>query len=208
MDEEGQSQCQGSDSVSLSPPTSSRATPETGRPRKSAVWDYFQYDEVLKRSICQVPLPPVCTVGSLETHSDICGHSLAGKFPTNLRNHMKKKHPSEFTELCMKEKEQKQTTAHKVSAQRSASLKIHHQMTLSESLSSRNVYKKEHSRYKEISRKLAIFIGSTNTPTSIVENLEFKDLLHTMDSRYPVPGRVARAILTVGSDSGSVLINP
>ena len=101
----------------------------------------------------------------------------------------------------MKENEQKQTTAHKVSAQRSASLKIHHQMTLSESLSSRNVYKKEHSCYKEISRKLAIFIGSTNTPTSIVENLEFKDLLHTMDSSYPVPGRVA-----IGKELDKVMI--
>ena len=40
-----------------------------------------------------------------------------------------------------------------------------------------------------VKKKLAIFIGSTNVPNSIVENLEFKDLLHAMDSRLIVPGR-------------------
>ena len=43
-------------------------------------------------------------------------------------------------------------------------------------------------RYREICKKLAIIISSTNVPNSI-ENLEFKDLLHTMDSRFVVPGR-------------------
>ena len=69
-------------------------------------------------------------------------------------------------------------------------MKESHQLTLAKSLKSRSAYKKESDRYRQISRKLAIFIGSTNVATSIVDNLEFKDFLHTMDSRYTVPGRV------------------
>ena len=37
-----------------------------------------------------------------------------------------------------------------------------------------------------ITKKLAIFIGSSNIANSVVENVEFKDLLHT----YAIPSRV------------------
>ena len=36
---------------------------------------------------------------------------------------------------------------------------------------------------------MAIFIGSTNVPISLVENMEFQSLLEAIDPRYPVPGR-------------------
>ena len=42
-----------------------------------------------------------------------------------------------------------------------------------------------------ITRKLAIFVGSSNVAYRIVENFEFRDLLTTLDPRYPVPGRTA-----------------
>ena len=35
--------------------------------------------------------------------------------------------------------------------------------------------------YKWITRKLAIFVGSSNMANLIVENLEFKDLVHALD---------------------------
>ena len=36
--------------------------------------------------------------------------------------------------------------------------------------------------------KLAIFVGSSNVANSIVENIEFRDLLSTLDPN-PVPGK-------------------
>jgi len=53
------------------------------------------------------------------------------------------------------------------------------------------MYGKDNKQYKAITRKLAIFVGSSNVANSLVENLEFKDLLHTLDPRYPVPGRAS-----------------
>ena len=35
-----------------------------------------------------------------------------------------------------------------------------------------------------ITRKLAIFIGTSNVPNSLIENLEFRDLLQTANPRY------------------------
>ena len=72
---------------------------------------------------------------------------------------------------------------------RAASLKYCQQLTLKESSKRHNVYEKDSMKYKAITRKLPIFVGSSNVANSIVENLEFKDLLYTMDARYPVPGR-------------------
>ena len=44
-------------------------------------------------------------------------------------------------------------------------------------------------RQKSITKELAIFLGSTNTPISIVENDRFKKLIQTLDNRYELPGR-------------------
>ena len=49
-------------------------------------------------------------------------------------------------------------------------------------------YDKESQRQIEITKKLAIFVGISNVPYRIVESLEFRDLLTTLDSRYSVPG--------------------
>ena len=36
---------------------------------------------------------------------------------------------------------------------------------------------------------MAIFIGSSNVALSLVENVEFQELIHELDPRYQVPGR-------------------
>lgn len=42
---------------------------------------------------------------------------------------------------------------------------------------------------QRITRRLAIFVGSSNVPNSLVENREFQSLLEALDPRYPIPGR-------------------
>jgi len=44
-------------------------------------------------------------------------------------------------------------------------------------------------QYQAISKKLAIFIGCTNVPCSIIEYIEFHDFVHTLDWCYSLPGR-------------------
>ena len=36
---------------------------------------------------------------------------------------------------------------------------------------------------------MAIFVGSSNVVLSLVENMEFWELIHELDLRYQVPGR-------------------
>ena len=76
---------------------------KTGRPRDSGVWKYFKYDEGTKMSICLV-----------STEEKNCGKQISGKFPTNLKGHLKKEHPQEFKVLedeVRKEREVKKKTA-------------------------------------------------------------------------------------------------
>ena len=44
-------------------------------------------------------------------------------------------------------------------------------------------------RYCSITQKLAVFIGSTNAPISIVEDDSFKLFTQTLDSCYELPSR-------------------
>ena len=113
--------------------------------------------------------------------SEICGHKIEGKWPSNLKQHLKTAHPDIHAEIEKKAKREAE--------KQKASLKVSHQMTLAQSLHSGSTYAKTHQRFMAITRKLAIFVGTTNVPNSIVENLAFKDLLHTADPRYLVPSR-------------------
>ena len=50
-------------------------------------------------------------------------------------------------------------------------------------------YNRVSKKYLDITRKMAIFVGSCSVPNSIVENDEFRSLVEALDSRYHVPGR-------------------
>ena len=52
-------------------------------------------------------------------------------------------------------------------------------------------YDRSSHRYQLITRKLAIFLGCTIVPNSLVENEEFLSLIQTLDPRYKVPGRTS-----------------
>ena len=94
------------EAISVSPPSSisigSVRGQSSGRPQKSLVWEYFDYDPILQKSIRQVLSQ---ATGTDSDTNNVCGSSFAGKFPTNLKkNHLKKSHPTQYTELLSKEK--------------------------------------------------------------------------------------------------------
>ena len=66
------------------------------------------------------------------------------------------------------------------------SLKHYQQSTLKQSFTRKTVYGKDSERYKAITQKLAIFVGSSNVANRLVGNLECKDLLGSLDPQYPV----------------------
>ena len=69
-----------------------------GHPKRSPVWDFFAYDSVSNQSVCKVEV--------VATDDDepgpakkFYGHGVSGKFPTNLKGHLKKHHPVEYEEV-------------------------------------------------------------------------------------------------------------
>jgi len=66
----------------------------SGRKTESPVWSYFAYDPSTDKSRCSVA---VSNDDEGPTHE--CGALLNGKNATNLRNHPRYKHRSEYDEL-------------------------------------------------------------------------------------------------------------
>ena len=146
----------------------------SGRPRVSSVWKYFKYDDDEKVSICQ-----------LQCGEKECGRKFKGKFPTNLKGHLKKEHLQQFEEV-KDEEARKEITKKREKSSASCNSK---QPTLAETFCAKKAYHPQSHKSQLLNQKLAIFIGTTNVPTSLVENAEFQELLHQLDSRYSVPGR-------------------
>ena len=178
MTSSGRSESLSAVSVEVSPSPSSVQLP--GRPTRSLVWDYFKYDPVVDKSVCQVE----------KSNTDsICGKSVAGKNPTNLKQHLRAAHPQVMNDILRKEEDMKKVKAEKEKMKSEESLKHYQQSTLKESFTRQAVYSKDSERYKLITRKLTIFVSSSTVANCLVENLEFKDLVRALDPRYPVPGR-------------------
>ena len=167
-------------SVSPSPVSSN-----LGRPRKSLVWNYFTYDTFSGKSTCQVPTGDASEPGSASSSPIVCGKTFVGKFPSNLKQHLKTCHVARYHEMLKEEEKEKEEKE----AKKSKSIVgiARGQKTLGEAFQRK--YDKESRKYRDITRKLAVFIGSCNVPNSLVENEEFRSFVQVLDPRYHVPGR-------------------
>ena len=74
-----------SSAASVSPSLSVTGEHSTSPSRsvRSPVWSFFTYDAATEKSICQVEL----------SDHVICVHNISGKYPTNLKQHLKRSHP-------------------------------------------------------------------------------------------------------------------
>ncbi len=90
---------QETEGTSAPPSTSMEETSPTprpfviGRPRQSPVWQHCVYDAVKGKSGCQVPVHPD------GVNVQFCGAEISGKFPTNLKAHIKATHSATFSEV-------------------------------------------------------------------------------------------------------------
>ena len=78
----------------IPPPTppSRSPTPCPGRPKRSPVWQYFVYNEQTGKSSCQLETGRSDDEQEVGPSTKICTQEVAGKFPTNLKQHLKKPH--------------------------------------------------------------------------------------------------------------------
>lgn len=133
------------------------------------MWQYFMYNELTGKSSCQVETGE--DVGrETESTKKVCAQEVAGKFPTNLKQHLKKYHIVQYQEVVQLEEEGKKRVRGK---EKKGGL-AKGQATLQQSFAAKSAYSKNSDRYRFLTKKLALFIGSTNLPIRLVENDELR----------------------------------
>ena len=66
------------------------------------MWDYFLYNSDTNKSVYQI----MVKVSDSDTNLKLCGHSVTGKYPTNLKQHLKRAHLEQYKQVEKKESEQ------------------------------------------------------------------------------------------------------
>ena len=115
-------------------------------PRESLVWDYFIYDGEKHKSICQI--------GFTQEGCPPCNTEIAGKYTTNLKAHLKAKHPRELAELAKKDAEKEKTKELKRKSQDGASFSATTQLSIVDAIARTKKYTRESERYQRITKKL------------------------------------------------------
>ena len=160
-----------------------------GRP-KGGIWHYFSYDEKEGHSVCMVEKK-----SRTEEHNDdsLCSKTFKGKFTTNLKLYLKKEHAEEYKlleeEEKKKKKERKRDNGRKVKRNYASSNSFPQQTNLTDIARQKKMYEVHSVKQRSITKKMAIFVGSSNVALSLVENMEFRELICELDPRYQVPGR-------------------
>ena len=149
-----------------------------GRPKSSGVWEYFSYNKETDKSLCLVVRPS----SQPDEAAAICGKEFKGSYPTNLKKHIKLCHHDVFQALEAAELERKK----KMESKKKSTLS---QSFLLMSFSFSKQYDQNSKKHKDITHRLAVFVGASNVALSLVDNVEFRELLVELDLRYKVPHR-------------------
>lgn len=122
---------------------SKASSSHSGCPRESPVWNFYLYDSTKGKSICQVESGAAGT---------LCGLEINGKYPTNLKVHLKVKHQDSYIELCKLDEEVKEKTKQKPGhAGKPAT-----QLSIEDAVKRTKKYTKESEKYQRITRKLCL----------------------------------------------------
>ncbi|RDD43330.1 hypothetical protein TrispH2_004461 [Trichoplax sp. H2] len=130
--------------------------------------------------------------GTTSPSSHMCEHKIKGKFPTNLKQHLKAYHEAEYDDVVSREghfgsssapiiskRPKIKAIASKKEAQRRKSV-----------LPCLNSVDQDAHRHHVINEKLAIFIGCSNFGTNVIGDALFRSLLQTIDKTYRIPNEI------------------
>lgn len=124
-------------------------------------------------------------------NGDVCGHIVtSANFLSNLRYHLTRYHLEISKEVAQRDNDQREAAKESQSLAKSKRLTVDsRQQTLQQCLISKKNYDKSSPEFLKKSRALALFLGGTNVPVSIVEHPLFRQLISAMDPRFPNIGR-------------------
>ncbi|XP_057691466.1 zinc finger BED domain-containing protein 4-like [Corythoichthys intestinalis] len=141
-----------------------------GRKRRDDIWSHFHYNESQRRTECTV---------SVGDHGEMCGHKLGGKNTTNLKRHLKVRHPDIYSKIP----EVKTPIENKNNTEQlPIPTAFQHFPTVSK-------YKSDSFEQRAKENALALWIGRTGLPASTVEDEDFILMMETIDKRLAIPKR-------------------
>ena len=109
------------------------------------MWNFFTYDKGVDVSLCQVLVDK-------EEGKEPCNHKIKGKYPTNLKSHLKAHHKNEFLTLTEQEDKEKKKMEQKKSDSIASSFAKSRQLKLSE-LKSDMMYMTNHQESTRLLQK-------------------------------------------------------
>ena len=140
----------------------------TGRQKSSSVWQ-VKYEKETDKSICLIP---TSTADCQDSSNSLCGKEFNGQFPTNLKRHLRTSHYEQYKCFEAAEKERKEKEVSKTKSD--VKKPIHGQSTLNFAIKQHDTQSTKH---KTITLHLAKFFDATNVPVTLVDNLEFRELI-------------------------------
>ena len=154
--------------------------------KKSSVWDFFK---VLKNNVSKAQCL-LCTQSKVVVSR---GGTKPKQFTTtNLRNHIRNKHPLEFQALSAKDEEKALKRAHEVAEHHgetsgSARKALKNQMSIQTSFDKARVWDINSGPAKKITQLIGEMMALDNQPFLMVEDLGFHRLMRHLAPSYLLP---------------------
>ena len=130
-----------------------------------------------------------CSSTTSGTAEKKCETEISGKYPTNLKGHIRKFHLFEYQEMLKKEGVVSEKRQKRKSGKAALCGLLKDQPVIAECFVKK--YERGSEHCQKITRKLAMYVASNNVAISVVENEDFISLIGALDSRYGLPGRTA-----------------
>ncbi len=156
--------------------------------KKSSVWDFFK---VLENDVSKAQCL-LCTQSKVVVSR---GGTKSKQFTTtNLRNHIRSKHPLDFPALSAKDEEKAQKRAHEVAARHgetsgTARKALKDQMSIQTSFDRARVWDINSGPVKKITQLIGEMMALDNQPFLMAEDLGFQRLMKHLAPSYSLPSR-------------------
>ncbi|XP_041670235.1 uncharacterized protein LOC121527366 [Cheilinus undulatus] len=140
-----------------------------GRKRRRDVWSHFFYIKTEEKTRCIVP----------DEYGVPCGHKMGGKNTTNLKRHLRLKHPEVSAQIP--------ETVYR--PQKLCSETVKEQSRIPSMLTSRLQYHLGENEQQTKERALALWIGRSGLPVRTVEDRDFIKLMEVVDRKLTLPSK-------------------
>ena len=155
----------------------------SGRHKESIIWDYFDYDESMGKSICRVQI----------SNNTVCNVKLEGQNPSNLKTHLKAKHKEVYKDFEVKDDKRKAESCKKkvVTVGKSASESVTSVTKIQTKLNkfyNEKQWTASNTNQQRLQAAVTKYFSCCMGPVSRASDPAFIDLLKEFQPKFKCPG--------------------